>query len=59
MSAGKNSIEKVTPDSALMDIKEIERLRRNIYRSDMEKLKLFSQMLPTNSLFKKAKVIHK
>ena len=38
---------------------EKERLRRDIYRSDMEKLKLFTQMLATNALFKKAKISHK
>jgi hypothetical protein len=38
---------------------ELERLRRDIYRSDMEKLRLFTQMLRNNSLLKKAKIIHK
>jgi hypothetical protein len=38
---------------------EIERLRRDIYRSDMEKLKLFTQMLRTNALYARAKVTHK
>ncbi|WP_158618137.1 hypothetical protein [Chitinophaga lutea] len=38
---------------------EAERLRRDIYRSDMEKLHLFTQMLRTNNLLKKAKITHK
>jgi len=58
MPAEKESANKVggnsTPDNG-----EIERLRRDIYRSDMDKLRLFTQMLRVNALFKKAKVIHK
>lgn len=38
---------------------ERERLKRDIYRSDIEKLQLFTRMLRQNALFKKAKVIHK
>jgi hypothetical protein len=41
------------------DEREMERLRQNVYRSDMEKFKLFTQMLRANALFKKAKVTHK
>lgn len=59
MSVKKNAVKKVTPDPAVLEAKEIERLRRDIYRSDMEKLKLFTQMLRVNSLFKKATVTHK
>jgi len=36
-----------------------ERLRRDVFRSDMDKLKLFTKMLRTNSMFNKAVVIHK
>lgn len=36
-----------------------ERLRRDIYRADLEKLHLFSQMLRINNLFKKARITHK
>ena len=32
---------------------------QNIYRPDMEKLRLFTKMLRTNALYKKAKVTHK
>lgn len=38
---------------------EEERLRRNIFLPDMEKLKLFTKMLRTNALLKKAKITHK
>lgn len=38
---------------------ERERLKRDIYRSDIEKLQLFTRMLRQNDLFKKAKIIHK
>jgi hypothetical protein len=42
-----------------MTIAEKERIRRDVYRSDIEKLRLFTQMLKQNVLFKKAKVFHK
>ena len=38
---------------------EKERIRRDVYRSDLEKLKLFTRMLRQNASFKKAKVTHK
>lgn len=38
---------------------ENERLRRDVFRSDIDKLKLFTKMLRTNATLKKAKVIHK
>lgn len=38
---------------------ETERLRREIYRPDMEKFLLFTQMLRANKLYKRAKIIHK
>jgi len=37
---------------------EAERLRRDVFRPDMEKFKLFTQMLRTNALYKKAKITH-
>jgi hypothetical protein len=58
MAAEKKSANRVggnsTPNNG-----EIERLRRDIYRPDMDKLRLFTQMLRVNALFKKAKVTHK
>jgi hypothetical protein len=38
---------------------EEERLRKKLYRSDMEKFLSFTQMLRTNALYKQAKVTHK
>lgn len=38
---------------------EKERIKRDMYRSDIEKLRLFTRMLRQNALFKKAKIIHK
>jgi hypothetical protein len=58
MSIEKKAIEKRASDP-LSNEGEINRLRRDVYRPDMEKLKLFTQMLRTNALFKKAKVTHK
>lgn len=38
---------------------EEERLREDIYRSDLEKFLLFSRMLKRNAMFKNAKITHK
>jgi hypothetical protein len=46
---------KTTPGT----LTEIERLKRDIYRPDMEKLQLFTQMLRRNVLLKKAAIRHK
>jgi len=43
----------------LIQLNEIERLKRDIYRPDMEKLRLFTKMLRTNALLKKAIIRHK
>lgn len=58
MAAEKKSAYNVVPNSTSNE-GEIERLRRDIYRPDMEKLRLFTQMLRANALFNKAKVTHK
>jgi hypothetical protein len=58
MAAEKKSAKPVEGDST-PDQGEIERLRRDIYRPDMDKFRLFTQMLRVNTLFKKAKVTHK
>jgi hypothetical protein len=58
MTAEKKSANRVEGNSTLNEA-EIERLRRDIYRPDMDKLRLFTQMLRVNTLFKKAKVTHK
>jgi hypothetical protein len=51
--------ESVETAASSMTIAEKERIKRDVYRSDIEKLRLFTQMLKQNVLFKKAKVIHK
>jgi len=38
---------------------ETERLKQDIFRSDMEKFRLFTQMLRNNMLLKKASITHK
>ena len=43
----------------LTQLTETERLKRDIYRPDMEKLRLFTKMLRTNALLKKAIIRHK
>jgi hypothetical protein len=58
MSIEKKSIEKAVLDPSSSQ-GEIDRLKRDIYRPDIEKLQLFTQMLRTNALLKKAKITHK
>lgn len=58
MAAEKKPANRVRENSTLNEA-EIERLRRDIYRPDMDKLRLFTQMLRVNTLFKKAKITHK
>lgn len=53
----KNTTDKKTTQNSILT--EDERLRQNIYRSDMEKLRLFTKMLRTNALYKKAVITHK
>ncbi|HTK21110.1 MAG TPA: hypothetical protein VL442_16420 [Mucilaginibacter sp.] len=43
----------------LSNLSETERLKRDVYRPDMEKLQLFTKMLHTNALLKKAVISHK
>lgn len=59
MSTKKQISQDLTPKPGLSAITEQERLRRDIYRPDIEKLHLFTQMLQANALFKKAKITHK
>jgi hypothetical protein len=54
----KNKVSTEIAASSMFDA-EKERIKRDIYRSDVEKLRLFTRMLRQNALFKKAKVIHK
>jgi hypothetical protein len=59
MSTEKQITQEPAPNSRVSTIDEQERLRRDIYRPDIEKLHLFTQMLRVNALLKKAKVTHK
>gem|GEM_PF-2446162 len=36
-----------------------ERLKRDVFRTDIEKLRLFTKMLRINATMKRAKIIHK
>ncbi|HEY4288160.1 MAG TPA: hypothetical protein VGN00_13735 [Puia sp.] len=58
MSVEKKSVESQVLNPSSTE-SETERLRRDIYRPDREKLKLLTQMLHANALFKKAKITHK
>lgn len=58
MAAEKGSARRVDMKSPSNE-GEMGRLRRDIYRSDMEKLRLFTQMLRANALFKRATITHK
>ncbi len=55
MSAEK----KDTSPKVLIQETELERLKRNMYMSDKEKLQAFTRMLRNNALLKKAKITHK
>ena len=47
------------PKTCVTELSDNERLNKDIYRSDFDKLKLFTKMLRTNNLFNKAVIIHK
>jgi len=59
MAAEPQNIPGSDYPAKLQNRSEEQRLIENIYRPDIEKLHLFTQMLRVNSLFKKAKVVHK
>jgi hypothetical protein len=56
-----NIKNKIKESSAVYNANDVElaRLRRDVLRPDMEKLALFTKMLKTNALYKKAKITHK
>jgi hypothetical protein len=52
--------EKISPTAESLTLtNENERLKRDMERPDMEKFRLFTQMLRTNLLLKKAVIRHK
>jgi hypothetical protein len=57
--SGENNLVRKAMLNPAPTVGEIERLRQDIYRPDIEKLKLFAQMLRADALYKKAKVTHK
>lgn len=59
MSTKKQVSQELTSKAKLAVTNDLERLRRDIYRPDIEKLHLFTQMLRVNALFKKAKITYK
>lgn len=59
MADKEKIILQETDTTFIFSANETERLKRDIYRSDIEKLRLFTQMLKTNNLLKKARITHK
>jgi len=59
MSLTKKDISKGTQQATIMIESDEDRLRRDIYRSDMEKFLLFTKMLRTNKVYNRAKITHK
>lgn len=55
----KKKPASVITSPVFSNISETERLKRDVYRSDIEKLALFTQMLRNNALYKKANISHK
>jgi hypothetical protein len=58
MTRKKPENRKEATHAAQLTEKESEQLRKDIFRSDMEKLKLFTEMLRKEALFKKAVITH-
>jgi hypothetical protein len=54
----KVSVQEPVQHHGFVSASEEERLKKDIYRPDMEKLSLFTQMLRRNALLKKAKITH-
>jgi len=58
MSLPEKEISKQNTSTPPAD-QETQRRMRDIYRSDAEKFRLFTQMLRLNIMYKKAKITHK
>lgn len=54
----KGNLNEV-PKTYVTKLADNERLLKDIFRPDIDKLKLFTKMLRTNSLLNKAVIIHK
>ena len=59
MSAKKKPIQQLTDPAFITSVDETARLRKDMYRSDIEKFRLFTQMLRTNNLIRRTKIVHK
>ena len=59
MKKEPNNLLNERSEAYITKLSDDERLRRDVFRSDMDKLKLFTKMLRTNSMLNKAVVIHK
>ncbi|MHA4895854.1 hypothetical protein ACXZ1K_13960 [Pedobacter sp. PWIIR3] len=59
MKKEPKNIVKEPSESYINNLTDEERLRRDVFRSDMDKLRLFTEMLRTNKILKKAVITHK
>ncbi len=59
MSSPKKELPEAGKQAGFVTESEDERLRRDIYRPDMEKFRLFTQMLRNNKIYNRIKVTHK
>jgi len=59
MEEEKNKAAEPKRAFNMVTLSEDERLRRDIFRSDSEKFRLFILMLRRNAMYKKATVTHK
>jgi hypothetical protein len=53
-----NMVEEPTPQYGFVHKSEEEKLREDIFRPDIEKLQLFTQMLRRNATLNKAVITH-
>jgi len=59
MNKELKNILKESSETYITNLSDNERLRRDVFRSDMDKLKLFTKMLRTNNVLNKAVITHK
>ena len=59
MAQSKQDQETNKVKTTISTESEIERLRRDVYRSDKEKFQLLVQMFHANAMYNRAKVTHK
>jgi len=59
MAQSKQDQETNKVKTTISTESEIERLRRDVYRSDKEKFQLLVQMFRANAMYNRAKVTHK